>query len=114
LRRLLVIAGFLQIPTTDTWEHNFVVQDDHLRRIDVHSYLLDEHGANAGGVAYEAHHLQGTGVIGGRTVRCIPVDVMLEFHLGYEQDEVDFRDVLALCRAFERPLPAAFERFGSR
>src|SRR5690349_12834244 len=71
LRALLADLGFAQIPTGDTWEHNFVVQDDRLRRIDVHSYILDDHGANIGGVAYFAHHLTGRGRIGNRTVRCI-------------------------------------------
>jgi lincosamide nucleotidyltransferase A/C/D/E len=113
LRRLLIVAGFLQIPTDDTWEHNFVVQDERFRRIDVHSYELDPRGNNAGGVAYEARHLTGTGVIGGRTVRCIPPDVMIEFHLGYEPDEDDFADVLALCAAYDLPLPGTFEGFGS-
>ena len=111
LRRLLIVAGFVRIPTNDTWEHNFVVQDERMRRIDVHSYILDVDGNNVGGVAYFGHHLTGTGSIGGRTVRCIPVDTMIAFHLGYEPDEDDYADVLALCEAFDRPLPAAFERF---
>ncbi len=111
LRRLLIVAGFVQIPTADTWEHNFVVQDEQLRRIDVHSYILDDSGCNIGGVAYFGHHLEGIGHIGGREVRCIPVDTMIEFHLGYEPDEGDFLDVLALCEAFGRPLPSEYERF---
>jgi lincosamide nucleotidyltransferase A/C/D/E len=111
LRRLLIVAGFVQIPTADTWQHNFVVQDDRLRRIDVHTYILDRDGNNIGGVAYYGHHLAGRGMIGNRKVRCIPVDTMIEFHLGYGADEDDFADVLALCQAFDRPLPAEYERF---
>ncbi len=111
LRRLLIVAGFVQIPTGDTWEHNFVVQDDRLRRIDVHSYILDTDGSNVGGVAYVSHHLTGTGSIRGRTVGCIPVDAMIAFHLEYEPDADDYADVLALCQAFDRPLPAEYERF---
>lgn len=111
LRALLTKMGFEQIPTGDTWEHNWVVQDAALRRVDAHTYILDEHGRNAGGVAYEAGHLTGRGIVGDRTVRCIPVDVMIAFHLGYEQDERDFADVLALCEAFNRPLPPELERF---
>ena len=113
LRRLLIISGFVQIPTDDTWEHNFVVQDERLRRIDVHSYILDEDGNNIGGVAYSGRHLTGTGLIGDRRVRCIPVDSMIEFHLGYEADDEDYLDVIALCEAFGRPLPAEYERFHS-
>jgi len=51
LRQLLIVAGFVQIPTDDTWQHNFVVQDERFRRIDIHSYILDANGNNAGGVA---------------------------------------------------------------
>lgn len=113
LRRLLIVAGFVQIPTDDTWEQNFVVQDERLRKVDVHSYMLDEDGMNIGGVAYQARHLTGIGSIGGRDVRCIEIDAMIEFHLGYEPDETDFADVLALCQAFDRPLPPPFELFRS-
>lgn len=111
IRALTIDMGFEQIPTADTWEHNWVVQDGQLRRIDIHTYELDHTGRNIGGLAYEAHHLIGHGTIGERAVRCIPVDVMIDFHLGYDQDEGDFLDVLALCEAFDRPLPAEFERF---
>ena len=110
-RECLIAAGFVEIDTPDRWEHNFVMQDHRLRRVDVHSYLLDGQGNNAGGVTYEGRHLNGTGAVGGRPVRCIPVDVMIEFHSGYELDVGDFADVLALCQAFDRPLPAEYERF---
>lgn len=113
IRQLLIEMGFEQIPAEHTWEHNWVMQDRHLRRVDVHTYILDSSGRNIGGLEYEAHHLTGRGTIGHRQVDCIPVDVMIEFHLGYEQDLEDFEDVLALCQAFDRPLPAEFERFVS-
>lgn len=111
LKRLLIVAGFVRIPTDDTWEHNFVVQDQRFRRIDVHSYLLDDQGNNAGGIAYEARHLTGAGAIGGRTVRCIPPEVMIEFHLGYPQDTGDFADVQAICTEFDLPLPDELSQF---
>lgn len=111
LRALLTELGFEQIPTPDTWEHNWVVQDSNLRRVDVHTYVLDASGRNIGGLAYQGSHLTGQGIIGNRAVRCIPVDVMIEFHLGYEPDEGDFADVRALCESFGRPLPAEYERF---
>jgi lincosamide nucleotidyltransferase A/C/D/E len=111
LRRLLIVTGFVQIPTDDTWEHNFVVQDERMRRIDVHTYIFDDMGENIGGSAYVGRHLTGFGSIAGRAVRCIPVDAMIEFHLGYKPDADDFADVLALCQAFDRPLPQEYERF---
>jgi lincosamide nucleotidyltransferase A/C/D/E len=114
IRTLLSDMRFEQIPTVDTWEHNWVVQDLDLRRVDIHTYVLDSFGRNGGGVAYHAHHLTGHGIIGRRAVRCIPVDVLIEFHLGYEQDEGDFLDVLAFCEAFGRTLPSELEHFRPR
>lgn len=111
LRELLLRAGFSQIWTADLWEHNFVLEDDRRRRIDVHSFELDDDGRNVGGVEYQGSHLRGTGRIGERGVRCIPVDVLIGFHLGYAQDIEDYHDVLALCERFDRPLPAELERF---
>jgi lincosamide nucleotidyltransferase A/C/D/E len=111
LRALLTEMSFEQIHTNDTWEHNWVMQDPNQRRVDIHTYVLDESGRNCGGLAYEGRHLTGYGTIGDRAVRCISVDAMIEFHLGYEQDEDDFADVLALCETFGRTLPAELERF---
>ena len=103
IKALLTEMRFEQIPTTDTWEHNWVVQDLDLRRVDVHTYVLDNSGRNIGGVTYHAHHLTGHGIIGGRMVRCIPVDVMIEFHLGTSSTKGTFGMCLRFARRLAEP-----------
>ncbi len=73
----------------------------------VHSYALGENGNNTYGVEYRAEHLTGTGVINGRTVRCIAPEWLVKFHSGYELDEDDHRDVRLLCKKFGIPIPDA-------
>jgi lincosamide nucleotidyltransferase A/C/D/E len=81
------------------------------RLIDIHSYTFDENEKHIFGVGYEPHHLTGTGTIEGFPVKCIPPDIMVEFHTGYEVDQDDFRDVKALCERFNIPMPAVYEKF---
>ncbi|MCL1806798.1 MAG: aminoglycoside nucleotidyltransferase [Oscillospiraceae bacterium] len=111
LRELFEARGYTDVPCDDTRDCNFVLGDDKGRLIDVHSYTFDESGQNIFGVAYEPHHLTGTGVINGYPIKCIPPDVMVEFHTGYEVDENDYLDVKALCERFELPLPGIYETF---
>lgn len=99
-RGLLEARGYKDVPRFDTSEWNFVLGDDEGRLVDIHSYTFDEYGNNIYGVAYEPRHLTGTGIINGRTVNCIPPDVMVEFHTGYELDEDDQHDVKALRERF--------------
>jgi lincosamide nucleotidyltransferase A/C/D/E len=111
LRSLLEARGYKDVPRDDTRECNFVLGDDKGRLIDIHSYTFDENGKHIFGVAYEPHHLTGTGVINGYTVKCIPPDVAVEFHTGYEVDENDYFDVKALCERFNIPIPGIYEKF---
>ena len=111
LRELFEECGYKDVPRDDTRDCNFVLGDDKGRLIDVHSYTFDENGYNTFGVAYESHHLTGTGVINGYPIKCIPPDVMVEFHTGYEVDENDYLDVSALCERFAIPLPGLYEKF---
>lgn len=111
LRRLLAALGFVDVETPDQWEHNFVMQDVAGRAIDVHTYVLDANGANAGGVPYTAEHLQGTGTILGTTVRCVPPVWLVTFHTGYDVDEVDWQDVRLLCEEFCIAIPDCYRDF---
>jgi len=111
LRELFLDCGYNDVPRDDTRECNFVLGDDKGRLIDVHSYIFDEKGSNIFGIAYEPHHLTGTGMINGYPIKCIPPDVMVEFHTGYEVDEHDYLDVKALCKKFNIPLPNIYEKF---
>ena len=100
MRELLEARGYKDVPRFNTSEWNFVLGDDEGHLVDIHSYTFDENGNNIFGVAYEPRHLTGTGVINGYIVKCIPPDVMVEFHTGYEMDDNDYHDVKALCEWF--------------
>lgn len=111
LRELLEAQGYRDVPRNDSSDHNFVLGDDKGHQIDFHSYTFDENGNNIFGVAYEPRHLTGTGTINGHPVKCIPADVMIEFHSGYELDEDDYHDVKALCERFGVELPEEYQKF---
>jgi len=111
LRELLAGCGYRDRPRNDTWECNFVLGDASGREIDVHSYTLDDTGANVHGVAYRTEHLTGKGVIHGYPVQCVSPEWLVKFHTGYDLDDNDFRDVRALCERFNIPLPDEYRRF---
>jgi lincosamide nucleotidyltransferase A/C/D/E len=114
LRELLEAKGYKNVPRDDTRDCNFVLGDDQGHQVDVHSYTFDENGKNVYGVAYEPRHLTGSGIIAGRTVKCIPPDVMVEFHSGYELDNDDYHDVKSLCEHYGIALPDEYQRFVSK
>ena len=111
LRRLMTTRGFHERPQADSWECNFVLADAAKRRLDVHSYTLDATGQNMSGVPYAAEHLTGTGIIAGRSVRCIDPEWLVKFHVGYNVDEKDYHDVRLLCERFGWPLPSEYSKF---
>jgi lincosamide nucleotidyltransferase A/C/D/E len=111
LRELLEAKGYKDVPRNDSRDYNFVLGDDSDHEIDVHSYTFDEQGNNIFGIAYEPQHLTGTGTVNGYPVKCIPADVMIEFHSGYELDENDYHDVKALCDRFGFTLPDEYKGF---
>ena len=109
LRELLEARGYSAVLQPDTSEFNFVLGDDKGHLIDVHSYTFDENGNNVFGIAFEPHHLTGTGVINGYPVKCVPPNVMVGFYDLYDGDETDRKDAKALCERFDIPLPKQFE-----
>ncbi|MCL2564405.1 MAG: nucleotidyltransferase family protein [Defluviitaleaceae bacterium] len=111
LRELLEAKGYKDVPRDDTRDCNFVMGDEGGRLIDIHTYTFDENGKNIFGVAYEPHHLVGTGVINGYPIKCVPPEVSVEFHKGYNVDEDDYRDVKALCERFNISMPKEYEKF---
>jgi lincosamide nucleotidyltransferase A/C/D/E len=113
LRELLEQRGFADIPRDDTRDCNFVLGDNDNNKIDIHSYTFNEKGNNIFGVPYLPEHFTGRGTIGGYPVKCISAEWMIKFHSGYELDENDYHDMLALCQAFDFPLPSEFEKFYS-
>lgn len=111
LRALLAAQGYKEISRNDSWECNFVLEDDLGHQIDVHSYTFDEQGNHTYGVPYPKESLSGTGTINGQSVQCIAPEWMVKFHTGYPLDENDYRDVKALCQRFGIKLPTEYERF---
>ena len=114
LRELLEARGYEDVPRPDTRDCNFVLGDDDGHLVDVHTYTFDENGNNIFGLAFEPRHLTGTGTINGYPVKCVPPDVMVEFHTGYDVDENDFHDTKALCERFNIPLPKDYKKFEVR
>lgn len=100
--------GFRWIASDGSWECNFVLADSNGRRIDLHTYELDSAGDNRFGVPYSASQLDWWGVIGSVRVRCVPPEWQVKFHVGYDFDDADRRDVQALCDRFEIPLPEQY------
>lgn len=111
LREILAARGYEEVLRDDTRDCNFVLADAAGHQVDVHSYTFDEQGHNVQGIAYRPEHLTGTGAIDGYSVKCISPEWMVRFHSGYELDENDYRDVLALCQRFGIPLPVDFWKF---
>ena len=111
LRRLL--ADYHDVPRDDTKLWNFVLGDDHDRRVDIHAIVFDATGIGIlgppeNGNAYPAGSLDGSGVIAGRTVRCIAPEFLVQFHTGYPIRDSDRHDVGLLCERFGLPLPEGY------
>lgn len=53
--------------------------------------------------------MTGKGNISGLEVNCIAVEELIRFHTGYELDEDDCRDVVALCEHFNLEIPPEIE-----
>jgi lincosamide nucleotidyltransferase A/C/D/E len=111
LRALLEARGYKDVPRDDTRDWNFVMGDEQGHEVDFHSYTFDAHGTLVFGVEYPLDSLTGTGSIQGQPVKCISAEWMVKFHVGYDLDENDYRDVSALCERFGMALPAEYERF---
>ena len=114
LRELLGELGYRDLPQPETRDYNFVLGDASGHLVDVHSYTFDTNGVLVFGIAYPPDSLAGQGLIAGRVVRCITPDRMVQFHTGYEVDDDDYRDVLALCTKFGLAVPADYHKFYSR
>ena len=111
IRKLLTDRGFNDAPRDDTRDCNFVLGDSLGNSVDVHSYKFDEQGNNIFGVAYLPEYFTGTGTIDGYPVKCISAEWTVKFHVGYELDDNDFSDILAVCQHFNIPLPKEYDKF---
>ena len=111
LKALLARRGYREVPRDDSWECNFVLEDEQGKQVDVHSCTFDEDGTNIFGVAYPFDSLTGSGVISGYPVKCISPAWMVKFHTGYKLDENDYHDVKLLCERFSIEIPHEYDEF---
>ncbi len=116
LRGLLHAQGYRDTKREIARDWNFVLGDEFGKEIDVHVIVPDHQGNGIygpieNGEMYPAASLTGTGLIEGRTVRCISPEWTVKFHSGYELKEKDFRDVSALCSKFGIELPPEYAKF---
>jgi lincosamide nucleotidyltransferase A/C/D/E len=101
-------------------DFNWVVTDASGRLVDVHlvdfsETLISETGERMygpAGLPFEVGSLEGRGTIADKPVRCETAEFQVRGHTGYTPDETDYRDVLALCRAFDLEIPPVFKQLG--
>jgi lincosamide nucleotidyltransferase A/C/D/E len=95
----------------DEWPATLVLRDARGRQVDCHPLAFDEHGdgwqANLQGEPFRwpREHLGARGRINGREVRCISAELQLLWHGHEGYDDVDWKDVCALCERFDLTAP---------
>jgi lincosamide nucleotidyltransferase A/C/D/E len=110
LMEVLNSRGYKQFREDSLW--NIVFRDAKGHEVDYHVFIFDEKEENIiGGILYPPESLAGTGSIAGRLVRCIEPKSMIKFHSGYALEGKDFKDVSALCKKFDIPLPDEYTKF---
>jgi lincosamide nucleotidyltransferase A/C/D/E len=108
-------AGYDDVPRADTQPWSFVLGDGHGREVDFH--LIDiaadgtgDYGPPGGNLRFPADSLGAATELCGRSVPAIPPHRLVEFHSGYEPDDDDRADVLALCAAFDIEVPDRYRQ----
>lgn len=99
---------------------NWVLTDERGRLVDVHlvdfsETLITEAGVRVygpSGLPFEVGSLDGRGTIAGKPVKCETAEFQVRGHTRYTPDQTDYRDVLALCQAFDIEVPDVFEQLG--
>ena len=107
--RALAALGFTlseeELPT------RFVLRDPNDRRIDFHTVTFDEGGGgvqqlqDGSSYRYPPAGFLASGKVEGTQVSCLSAEVQMECHVGYEPDDADRHDVLALHERFGLELP---------
>ena len=105
LTEALFARGFVDIPTDDRTDRNFVMGHQAHGMIDFHVVELTEDG----GAVYRPREsdwiiseleLNAMGYIGERVVRCLSADYQVRSHAGYTLQDTDFADMRALQEKF--------------
>ena len=105
--------GYDDVPRDRPRAWNFVLGDRDGHEVDFHVIDLAPDGTGVYGppppeFIFPADSLTATTQLCGREVRAIPPHRLVEFHTGYEPDDDDRADVLALCARFDLEVPAVF------
>lgn len=114
LRGLLEERDFKDVERDDTSAWNFVLGDSK-RLVDIHVIVFDAkgnglYGPKEKGVMYPAASLTGSGVVQGRTVKCVSAEYLMKFHSGYKLDKNDVKDMKALHRKFGVDYPEEYKK----
>ena len=110
LQRALLAIGLRLEPGASAT--NFVLSDDHARRVDAHPIAFDSRGYGVFQLPdgrrwpFPPAAFAGKGRVGGRPVRCLSADAQVQCHgQGYEPTEDDLRDMERLQERFGVVLP---------
>ena len=119
LRQLLKARGYDDVERSDTRPWNFVMGNKTGREIDFHVIVLDakgngQYGPLENGAIFPAEALTGKAKIRNQPVPCISPQSLVKFHMGYEPDENDLKDISALCTWFGIELPEDYRRFSAK
>lgn len=109
-KEMLISNGYWEIPMEYTTSDHIVWRNQNDRIIDLHLFEFDkERTFRYDNVNYPLDVLNGTGVIGDITVRCMTPEAQILFHQGYNHSEKDIHDVLLLCKTFGLPVPKGYK-----
>jgi lincosamide nucleotidyltransferase A/C/D/E len=105
--------GYEDVPRDDTRPWNFVLGDGAGREVDFHLLDIDGNGDGIYGPPdrsdrFPAEALAGRTRLCDRVVAAITPAWLVRFHTGYQPDENDRADVLALCGRFGIAVPEAY------
>lgn len=98
---------------TDWFPTRFEVVDRQGAVVDVHPIRFDPDGTarlelpDGTWWHFDAESLDGRGVIGGRSVRCMSVAQQIRNHTGYEPSDSDRHDLAVLAERFGIDVPAS-------
>lgn len=108
LRDCLADLDYRAVDRAGSTDWNFVLaRPGGDASVDVHVFEFDANGRHIYGIEYPADSFTGTGVIGGRQVRCIGPERMFQFKTAYPPAAKDRIDVRAMSARFGFALPPA-------
>lgn len=113
LRGWLESRGYREIKLEIARPFNFVLGDDASHEIDVHVLNFDNkgnftYGSGESREIFPVAVLGGTGDVNNTTVKCISPEWQVKWHTGYKPREIDYKDVLALCKKYSIDLPEEY------